>query len=214
MSLILALDTSTRRISLALFDGNLYTMSYAGDEKHAAKLAVLVKDLIKIAKRIPSDVDLIGLGIGPGSLTGLRVGMSFAVGMASVNGAKIVPLNSLEIIAHAVSREEIVVVRKARKGYVYFQIFPYWKEPKVLNVEGASKEIEKLGNPIVVGNGKDLFDFGKLPDYLDYPIPEALIDLTVKNSERAVDYTEIKPLYIQKSIAEINFEKRSREGKQ
>ena len=207
MDLILALDTSTKKISLALFDGNLYTLSYTGNEKHAAKLAVLVNDLIEMAKKTPRDIDLIGLGIGPGSLTGLRVGMSFAIGIASVNGAKIVPLNSLEVIAKAFQRE-CAVVRKARKGHVYIQIFPHWREPKVLDVGSADREIRNLENPVVVGDGKELFNFEKLPDFFDYPLPEVLLDMTVKNSERAVDYTQVKPLYIQKSIAEMNFERR------
>ena len=213
MNLVLALDTSTRKITLALFDGNLYTLSYTGNEKHAAKLAILTRDLIEMSKKSPRDIEIIGLGIGPGSLTGLRVGMSFAVGMASINGSKIVPLNSLEIVAHSVPWEEVAVVRKARKGYVYLQVFPYWKEPKVLDIESAEREIGNLEHPVVVGDGKDLFSFRKALDYFDYPLPEVLIDLTMENSEKAIDYTQVKPLYVQKSIAEINFERRIREGK-
>ncbi len=208
MNLVLALDTSTKKIVLALFDGDLYTISYMGNEKHATKLAILAKELTDVSRRKIKDANLIGLGVGPGSLTGLRVGMSFAIGIASVNGAKIVPLNSLEIIAASVPYEEVVVIRKARRGYVYFQIFPHWKKPRVLDIESAEKEIGKLKIPVVVGDGKELFNFRKFPDYFDYPLPETLIDLTIRNSNRAVEYTRVNPLYIQKSIAEINFEKR------
>ncbi len=214
MDLILALDTSTRRISLAVLKGGeTYTKSYEGKEKHAVKLASLVEELSRDVNASLREVEFIGLGIGPGSLTGLRVGMGFAVGIAAVSGAKVVPLNSFEVIASsAFWKGERVVVRKARKGYVYMQVFPLEKKPSVLEVCKAREIISKLRDPLIMGDGREFFEGMKVPDTFDTPIPEVLIDLTLKNLERAVNYLNVKPLYVQKSIAEMNFEKKHGNG--
>ncbi len=210
--MILALDTSTQQITLAIEkSGEIHTRTYRGKEKHAVKLAPILDDLLRSAGAKASDVDLIGLGVGPGSLTGLRIGIGLVIGLASVSGARVVPLNSFEVIAKGVSWSgEKVVVRKARKGYVYIQVFEKSFGPKVLSVEEASKVIGSLENPILIGDGKELFEGIKAGDVFDFPNPLVLLDMT--KAGEAVDYTEVKPLYVQKSIAEINYERRMRDG--
>jgi tRNA threonylcarbamoyladenosine biosynthesis protein TsaB len=75
---ILALDTSTEAICVAYTDGqNIYSTNYFGVEKHAVKLAPLVNDFLKLCNVKVSDIDVFGCGIGPGSLTSLRIGLAF-----------------------------------------------------------------------------------------------------------------------------------------
>lgn len=204
------MDTSTKKIVLAVLKGGeIHTRTYEGREKHAVKLAPVLDSFLSSIPASLRELEKIGLGIGPGSLTGLRIGIGFAIGVASVTNAKIVPLNSFEVIANGVFwKGKKVVVRKARKGFVYIQVFPSG-EPKVLSVEEAKKVIENLENPILIGDGKEFFEFEKAPDFFDYPSPEVLIKMTIDRD--GVDYTEVKPLYVQKSIAEINYERRMKD---
>ncbi len=217
--MIVAFDTSTKKITIALKkDHSIYTITYSGKEKHAVKLAPIFYHLLKSAGTSLNETELIGLGIGPGSLTGLRIGIGFALGVASTLGIKIVPLNSLHLIAKNIAWDgEIVVVRKARQGWVYFQIFSKdhlpLSEPLVMSVRNAGEKIKQLSNPILVGDGKELFQGARASHHLDFPIPEVLIDATLEHAEEASQFFEIEPLYLQKSIAEINWERRRRDEK-
>ena len=209
---ILCLDTSTPKIVASALNGDtIVHSSRIGKEKHAVSLAPFVQKVIEAAKLELKDLEFIGLGIGPGNLTGLRIGISWAVGVASVVGAKIVPLNSLELISmNAAGRR--VVVRKARKGYVYAQVFPDWERPEVFEAESFKRTLANLEEYILLGDGADLFDGDRTIEELWYPLPEILLKLTLERLESAIDYTEVKPLYVQKSIAEINYERRARGG--
>ena len=174
------------------------------------KLAPILDSFLSSIPASLREVEKIGLGIGPGSLTGLRIGIGFAMGVASVTKARIVPLNSFEVIASGVFwKGEKVVVRRARKGFVYVQVFP-GGNPKVLSIEEAKKIIGDLENPILIGDGKEFFKFEKAPDVFDHPNPEVLLRMTLERE--GIDYTEVKPLYVQKSIAEINYERRMKDG--
>jgi tRNA threonylcarbamoyladenosine biosynthesis protein TsaB len=213
---ILSLDTSTRRISLAIFKGGeIHTRTYEGKEKHAVKLAPILRDFLTSSKTSLNELELIGLGVGPGSLTGLRIGISYALGVAAALNIKIVLLDSFEVIAEGVVWPwEKVVVRKARKGYVYIQIFSeHPSRAEVLSTEEARKIIENLKDPLLVGDGKELFEGHRAPDYFDSPDPHVLLNLTMERMKDAVDYLEVKPMYVQKSIAEINYERRMKDEK-
>ncbi len=212
---ILCLDTSTAKISLALESKNgVFQLSYMGREKHAVRLVPLLDALLKSADSKPKDVDLIGLGIGPGNLTGLRIGISTVMGMASVTGAKVVQLNSLEVISKNVVTERIkVVVRRARSGFVYAQIFDSdSKEPRVYSVEEFREILEGLGDYVLVGDGSNLFEGEVSPEWTWFPTPEVLLQETKNRVSEAVPFTEIEPLYVQKSIAELNLERRRGHG--
>ena len=101
--LVLALDTTTRRGSLALArDGVLLEVS-AGDEEltHAARLP---GDLLRCLERhglgVP-DVDLFAVAAGPGSFTGLRIGIATIQGLAFAGRRPVVAVSALDALAHA-----------------------------------------------------------------------------------------------------------------
>ncbi|MCD6449389.1 MAG: tRNA (adenosine(37)-N6)-threonylcarbamoyltransferase complex dimerization subunit type 1 TsaB, partial [Thermotogaceae bacterium] len=65
---------------------------------------------------------------------------------------------------------------------------------------------------VLVGDGKEYFEGVKLSDRFDYPRSEVILEIT--ENGKAIPYYQIEPLYIQKSIAEINWERRMKgEGK-
>ena len=213
----LGIDTSTPKIVISLEkDGNVLYLSYRGVEKHAVKLAPLMKTALDTLGVDLFDVELLGLGIGPGNLTGLRIGVSTVLGIASVTGVRIVPMNSLELISLNLPFDvKKVVVRKARKGFVYSQVFEgseTLEGPRVYSVDELSKILEKLGDYVLMGDGAELFEGEKAPETLWYPTAEVLLHEMKRRSDRAVPHWEITPLYVQKSIAELNLERRKRGG--
>jgi tRNA threonylcarbamoyl adenosine modification protein YeaZ len=113
--MILAIDTSGSSLAIGLADdpGNLiqeFHSQASPDERgiHDARLASEVAKLLDASHVSPRDITRIGMIIGPGSFTGLRIGLSFAKGLAYATGASIVPLTQHEVIAASGKTGEIV----------------------------------------------------------------------------------------------------------
>ncbi|MEX2208113.1 MAG: tRNA (adenosine(37)-N6)-threonylcarbamoyltransferase complex dimerization subunit type 1 TsaB [Myxococcota bacterium] len=125
--MLLALDTSAERGSLALFDGERLiaeTWLDAG-ERHAASLLVCLDRLLAQSKRTLAEVDRIALSIGPGSFTGLRIGLASALGLAFGTERRLVPVPTLAALATQAGVEDraIAPVLDARRGEVYAGLY-------------------------------------------------------------------------------------------
>src|SRR5262249_52005602 len=99
---VLALETVTRAGSLALsVDGVSQSITGDASRMHGERLPGELIDCLARAGRRIEDVDLFAIIAGPGSFTGLRVGMAAIQGLAISTGRKIVPLPTLDAIALA-----------------------------------------------------------------------------------------------------------------
>ncbi len=215
---IIAIDTSTDTLVLAYKDESKdFVLTYNGINRHATMLAPLFKSFLSLACIDLNEVDAIGCGIGPGSLTGLRIGISFVQGLACAMGKKVAPVVSAVVMARNFSFHpgEIVVARKAREGYVYLACYrddDQLLEPTVKEIESARHYVSTLQNPLIVGEAKRFFlDLAKVSlDELEQINGRILlmeVDKMIKNGS-IVEPAFIQPLYLQKSIAEMNFERR------
>ena len=103
--IVLALDTSTRAGSAALVHGGRLLAEIAGDPSrmHAVRLPAELMTLLEAAGLTLSDVDLLAVAAGPGSFTGLRVGIATMQGLAMAAGKSIVPVSTLDALARAAS---------------------------------------------------------------------------------------------------------------
>ena len=93
---------------------------------HAASLPVLVERVLADVGRRLEDVEAIAVSIGPGSFTGLRVGLAFAKGLAFAGGVPVVPVPTLEAlawVAEATIGETICAALDARKREIYAAFF-------------------------------------------------------------------------------------------
>ena len=107
MALILSIETGTDICSVALAnDGELMALRESDEGRdHAKKVALFVDELLRETGVQPSDIDAIAVGKGPGSYTGLRIGVSFAKGMCYALGIPLIAIGSLDALAE-VARED------------------------------------------------------------------------------------------------------------
>ena len=123
MSVLLAIDTSAGT-SVAIVDAGrvLAERSSSGRRGHAELIGRFIADVIDDAGIVPSDVDGVAIGMGPGPFTGLRVGIAAARAFAFGIGRPVLPIASHDAVAFAQARvgtaERIVVVTDARRGEV------------------------------------------------------------------------------------------------
>ncbi len=124
--IVLALDTCLGACSAALTDGDRPATwrSEPMARGHQERLAPMVRDLMGEARLAFGALDRIGVTVGPGSFTGLRVGLAFAKGLALALDRPCVGVGSLEALAaSAGSPGFCAAVIDAGRGHVYLQLF-------------------------------------------------------------------------------------------
>lgn len=99
--MLLALDTATRQISLALHDGRQLVAEHTwpSDNQHTVQLAPAILRLLEACGLATRDLTAFAVAIGPGSFTGLRIGVAAAKGMAAAKNAPLVGVNTLDVAA-------------------------------------------------------------------------------------------------------------------
>lgn len=124
---ILAIDTSTSVGSVALLvDGQLVAEIAASVRaRHGETLLPHVQRVLELGGLAPAGVDLIAVGLGPGSFTGLRVGLAAVKGLAIANGTPVVGVGSLAAIARGLAPAGgvAVVLADAQRGEVFLAAY-------------------------------------------------------------------------------------------
>src|SRR4051795_10820340 len=124
---ILALDTSAAAGSAALSEDGRVTIARAGDASrtHAERLPLELMALLDAAHVRLADVDRFAVAIGPGSFTGLRVGIATIQGLALARGALVVPVSIFEALAWRARNEAVAIATwiDAHRGEVFASLF-------------------------------------------------------------------------------------------
>lgn len=121
---ILSIDTSTKNFSLAV-SNNERVVRYRNiylDKVLESSMIPAIEDILQSAKIKFGDLDGFAVGLGPGSFTSLRVGLSTIKAFALSTGKSVVGVSSLDLVAENVAQEdcdEICVLMDARRGLVY-----------------------------------------------------------------------------------------------
>ncbi|MFC1671973.1 tRNA (adenosine(37)-N6)-threonylcarbamoyltransferase complex dimerization subunit type 1 TsaB [Planctomycetota bacterium] len=121
---LLAIETSTGVGSVAVLDedgGVRDQISFPEGTKHGISLVPSIRDILERAGWEPAGLDAVAVSIGPGSYTGLRVGLVSAKMLAAFGGADLVAVPSLDVIAYNADTayEDVCVVEDARRDQVY-----------------------------------------------------------------------------------------------
>ena len=155
--LVLGLDTTLGACSAALYDsGRVEVLAHrheAMQQGHAERLAGMVEEIAGEAGINLGDLDRIAVTIGPGTFTGVRIGLSLARGMAVALGIPVIGVSTLQAIAANMGDNRdalpVSVIMDARRGAVYTQTFSATGEP--LN-EAACVRLDDLGSHLVPGD--------------------------------------------------------------
>ena len=124
--LILAIETATRAGSVAVAKGGNVLSSRTGDASvsHSADLIELIDQALNDAGARLSEIDLFAAAVGPGSFTGLRIGLATVKALANCTGRKLVGVSTLRAIAHASGvGGDVISLLPAGRGEVFAQRF-------------------------------------------------------------------------------------------
>ena len=120
--IILSIETSTNICSVSLFkDNQLLCIKEDNDRQHSSLLASFVNQLFHEVDFEINEIDAIALSIGPGSYTGLRIGLSFAKGIAFSINKPIIPINTIESLSCEINDLHYVLAIHAYSDYYFIQ---------------------------------------------------------------------------------------------
>ena len=234
---ILALESSATACSAALCqDGELIAQTYQNSGlTHSRTLMPMVDSLLNNCGQTLEDVDVIAVAAGPGSFTGLRIGVATAKGLAWAGDKDCAPCSTLESMAWPLAHMEgkiIVCAMDARRKQVYNALFLAEGEglkrltpDRAISLEELGEELKKVPNEkIVVGDGaklcyNTLCEYGLrlelAPPYLRmqsaWGVARAAEEVIARNALTKGD--ELVPVYHRLSQAERERqEKMSKEG--
>jgi tRNA threonylcarbamoyladenosine biosynthesis protein TsaB len=139
--MLLAIDTSTTNIGLALYDGVVVPAEYVrtGGRHHTQELAPAVANLLSGCGLGMQEVSAVGVAIGPGSFTSLRVGLAFVKGLALARRLPVIGVPTLDVVTAMVpfeSDRRLAAVLQAGRGRLALA----WYNPAVTGwqVEGPA----------------------------------------------------------------------------
>jgi tRNA threonylcarbamoyladenosine biosynthesis protein TsaB len=151
--MLLAIDTATRWLGLALHDGRkvVAEIGWESVNTQTVELAPTVAGLLNRAGVETADLAGIAVAIGPGSYTGLRVGVGFAKGLALVHNRRLIGVPTLDILAAALPRSDrqLVVVAEAGRTRVCAGFYQWkgkgWQavqQPEIVDWETLVEMVE------------------------------------------------------------------------
>jgi tRNA threonylcarbamoyladenosine biosynthesis protein TsaB len=166
--LLLAFETSAKSCSAALHDGRgLLAESYQNSGlTHSQTLMVMAEDLLKVCGKSAADVTALAVAAGPGSFTGVRIGVSAAKGFAWGAEKPVYGVSTLEAMALGlgVMDGHICCCMDARRKQVYNALFLAENgrltrvcEDRAISLEELKEELLSIDGPIyLVGDGAEL----------------------------------------------------------
>ncbi len=156
--MILALDTSTRTVGIALYDGEQVRceITWLSRDHHTVELAPAVVELLAKADVKISALQAAAVATGPGSFTGLRIGLALAKGLALANRLALVGVPTLDILAAAQPVVDLPMAAVLRAGRGRLAVGWYksesgdWKLSKPVEVTNAHDLFMAIQSPTVV----------------------------------------------------------------
>jgi tRNA threonylcarbamoyladenosine biosynthesis protein TsaB len=156
--MLLSVDTSTAQSGLALYDGAqvLAELLWHSRAHHTQELAPALAGLLERTGTKMDEVKAVGVAIGPGSFTSLRVGLAFAKGLVLARKLPLVGIPTLDIVAAAqpIAKLELAVVLQAGRGRLglvrYLWSSNSWQAKGDPVVTSADALLESIQSPVIV----------------------------------------------------------------
>ena len=120
--MILSIETSTDICSVSLFKNTrLLSIKENNNREHSSLLALFVEDIFNEVNCKINEIDAVALSIGPGSYTGLRIGLSFTKGLAFSIGKPIIPVDTIESLSDEINDLNYMIAIHAYSDYYFIQ---------------------------------------------------------------------------------------------
>ncbi|SES86477.1 tRNA threonylcarbamoyladenosine biosynthesis protein TsaB [Natronincola peptidivorans] len=233
---LLALDTSSIVATAAVLNGEKLMGEYILNHKktHSQKLMPMLEEILKSCELSPKDIDVFGVAVGPGSFTGLRIGLATIKAMAQALDKPMVGISTLEGLAFNLiyCEKPICPIIDAQRDLVYTGLYQ-WQNQQLTRI--MAEEVidihqlmavfkEKQEKIVFVGDAlekfqgliqeemKDLAVFP--PAIVTMPRASSIGELARRKAEKAEvsKPAEILPIYMRKSQAEKQWEEKMRNG--
>jgi tRNA threonylcarbamoyladenosine biosynthesis protein TsaB len=227
--IVLAVDTATKSCSVAIVNqGSLLAeLTTVSDQTHSRHLLKMISSVIETAGLTTSELDGFAVTVGPGSFTGLRIGISSIKGLAVARHKPVVGISSLEALAAQTAPCSCLVcpLLDARKGEVYFSRYR-WKNADLIKeceemVSAPEPMLADVHEPCVfVGSGARLYQemiktklgerahFAAESQNIIRAATLARLALIRFADQATDDVDRLVPHYVRKSDAELNFAKK------
>lgn len=218
MAIVLNIETATTNCSVSLSkDGEILVLKEDNSPSysHAETLHAFISEVFKISNIKPSEITAVAVSKGPGSYTGLRIGVSSAKGLCFALNKPLIAIDTLESLAHQVNCEDgyIVPMLDARRMEVYSAIYNsklvLYREIKAeILTEESFKTLLKNDKVYFVGSGVEktkylinhpnaIFIEGKLPSANEMGV---LAELKYQKSDTE-DVAYFEPYYLKDFVA-------------
>lgn len=220
--LILGVDCSSKQGSVAVVkdDKPLYQCVYDSNMTHSQNLLSLIDNAVSICGINKNDIDLFAVTIGPGSFTGLRIGIALVKGMAMALDKPCVGVSSLKAMAKSVDFDGVVIpCFDARRGQVYCNV----TDGDTIIAEDDCRMADQLEQYITsckkdvyfVGDGKDLC-YNKFSNYSNVKTHSVLMPcialgacVMAKDMPQQTHF-ELSPSYLRLSQAERELKEKNK----
>ena len=228
---ILGIETSSVVASVAITNDNILlgetTINHP--KKHSQKLMPIIKNLFSSLNMNINDIDLIAVSNGPGSFTGIRIGLTTAKALAHMSEIPIVTISTLDSLAvnNIKNVSHIVSIIDARRKNVFVKNYTIGNntiisssEPSMIIIDDYLEEINNLqGEVLLVGSGvtenisyildnkNDNIKIASAND--NFPIAKTLCTIAYEMPiDKYKRYDDVKANYLRKSQAEMTLKKK------
>ncbi len=222
---ILAIDTSSLNATVSVINDDklLGEFTISNKNTHSQIIMPMLDDMLKFAGVDIDDIDIFAAAIGPGSFTGLRIGIATTKALAQGGGKKIIGISSLHGLSENVYEEGKIIcpIIDARRGDVYNALYlngECIQKERAINIETLLDELEEKQEKIVfVGDGvllhKDLI-IEKLSEKALFAPPSKIMakassiaNLALKRAKNNDfdDIYNLEPIYLRQSQAEREY---------
>lgn len=213
MAILLCIETTTTNCSVALAKDDVilaFKEDMGLNYSHAERLHIYIAEVLREANISKSEIDAVAVSKGPGSYTGLRIGVSAAKGLCYALGVPLIATNTLKALAMQVNdpSDYIIPVLDARRMEVYSAIFNSefnelrGIEAQIVAEDSFLKYLDS-GKVVFIGNGAaKLKDLIKHPNsqFNDVALPSAREMVTLATVKYKISDTEdvayFEPFYL------------------
>ena len=230
---ILGIDTSTMAANVAVLEDDKLICEYTINTKktHSQKLMPMIENMLNLSDINIKDIDAIGICVGPGSFTGLRIGMATAKAISHVNNIPLIGVNSLEVLGANMdfSNKKICSILDAQRNQVYTckYIFEENKSKslediKIMPIDDLLEELSATNEEWVI-IGEAVYKYkDKIEAKSNITMSSPSNNITKASSlcvvardkfEQNMDVHncyDINPMYIRKSQAEEQYEEKQK----